>query len=107
MSIVKGKIVIAATAEGTIPSNLQYVANMMGDASGINGSIPAMMDSSSKCHFLLGPSTHGYYKSVCAPSKLYENEELELIHPDITPDYQPSDPDRSMRKFKEENRGGR
>jgi hypothetical protein len=71
---------------------------MMGDASGINGSIIEMMRRFTKCRFLIGPSNHGYYKKISTPSKLYENDELELIHPDITPDYQPNDHDESMRR---------
>jgi hypothetical protein len=76
---------------------------MMENAHNINKNISRMMTAFIHCNFLIGPSTHGYYKSDFksgrVQAKKYENEELELIHPDITSDYQPSDHAGTMRKF--------
>ncbi len=80
-------------------SNLQFLATMMDSACGVNGEISTLMSSLIKCRFLIGPSPHGYYDGNSVKARKYENEWLELIHPDIRPGYKPNENAGSMRKF--------
>eukprot|EP00984_Skeletonema_dohrnii_P004991 scaffold1769_cov132-Skeletonema_dohrnii-CCMP3373.AAC.8 len=99
MTIETGKIVIAETPRGKTPSNFQYLTDVMGDAWNINGESKTMMKCLIKMNFIIGPSTHGYYNSTRVRATMYENERLELFHPDITPDYQPPEIAGTMRKW--------
>ncbi len=76
-------------------SNLQRLASAMG----YDKISSLMRDLHYKCGFLIGPSTHSYYKSQKVYSKQYEHERLELIHPDLHPDYKHPEGATSMRKF--------
>ena len=100
LDLEKGMYIIEETSRETSASNLQLFTDMFEDSYGINGSIRVMMKSmSSDMHFVVGPITHKYYSSAGVESMSYENDRLELSHPDLKPGYTPIKNARSMRKI--------
>ena len=98
--VSNGKIVIDATSiedQANNYSNLDFLL----DCIEIKGekNIKTLMKRLKKSNFLVGPSTHGWYKGQRAKPNKYKFERMELYHPDIIQGYEPPSGAASMRPF--------
>ena len=99
--VSNGKIVIDATSiedQATNHSNLDFLLDCIEIKKG-EKNIKTLMQRLTHSNFLIGPSSHGYYKNQHTDPSEYKFERMELYHPDIIQGFEPPSGAASMRPF--------